>query len=175
MGAKTLDSETRTIRRIRPLFYLTPQALVESQALIDVNNLDDAIAVLNGSLETRERIFDGGFDGPSYRAHDLAQIYDRLGLAAALKGDYQKAIDYYEIVAAQGKNIPEALESVALYSLAELYRRSGRYERSLSTIERGIAINYDGSLPTLTRDLWTGDWSALKEQVLDQGGTALVN
>lgn len=175
VGAKTLDTETRTIRRIRPLFYLTPQALVESQALIDVTNLDDAIAVLNDSLETRERIFDGGFDGPSYRAHDLAQIYDRLGLAAALKGDYQKAIDYYEIVAAQGNNIPEALESVALYSLAELYRRSGRYERSLSTIERGIAINYDGSLPTLTRDLWTGDWSALKEQVLDQGGKALVN
>ncbi|MCH2354844.1 MAG: tetratricopeptide repeat protein, partial [Pseudomonadales bacterium] len=162
-------------RRIRPLFYLTPQALAESQILMDAKKLDAAIDVLNGSLETRERIYDGGFDGPAYRPHDLAQIYDRLGQAAALKGDNLQAIDYFEIVAAQGSDIPEALESVALYSLAELYRQSGRYERALSAIERGLAIEYDGSLPTPTRALWTGDWSVLKAQVLDQGGKALVN
>ena len=94
---------------------------------------------------------------------------------AALKGDKIQAINYFEIVAAQGNNIPEALESVALYSLAELYRQSARYERALSAIESGLAINYDGSLPTPARDSWTGDWSALKAQVLDQGGKALVN
>ena len=175
VDARTLDTETTTMRRIRPLFYLTPQALAESQILMDANKLDEAIDVLNGSLETRERIYDGGFDGPAYRPHDLAQIYDRLGQAAALKGDNLQAIDYFEIVAAQGGNIPEALESVALYSLAELYRQSGRYERALSAIERGLAIEYDGSLPTPTRALWTGDWSVLKAQVLDQGGKALVN
>ena len=174
-NAKTLDTETRAIRRIRPLFYLTPQVLADSQILIDANNLDEAIELLNGSLETRERIYDGGFDGPGYRSHDLAQIYDRLGQAAARMGDNRQAIDYFEIVAAQGNNVPEALESVALYSLAELYRRSGRYERALSTIERGLAINYDGSLPTPARDVWTGDWSVLKSQVLEQGGKALVN
>ena len=173
--AETLDTATTTIRRIRPLFYLTPQALAKSQTLIDINELDEAIAVLNGSLETRERIYDGGFDGPGYRPHDLAQIYDRLGQVAALKGDKIQAINYFEIVAAQGNNIPEALESVALYSLAELYRQSARYERALSAIESGLAINYDGSLPTPARDSWTGDWSALKAQVLDQGGKALVN
>ena len=173
--AETLDTATTPTRRIRPLFYLTPQALAKSQTLIDVNELDEAIAVLNGSLETRERIYDGGFDGPGYRPHDLAQIYDRLGQVAALKGDKIQAINYFEIVAAQGNNIPEALESVALYSLAELYRQSARYERALSAIESGLAINYDGSLPTPARDSWTGDWSALKAQVLDQGGKALVN
>ena len=173
--AETLDTATTTIRRIRPLFYLTPQALAKSQTLIDINELDEAIAVLNGSLETRERIYDGGFDGPGYRPHDLAQIYDRLGQVAALKGDKIQAINYFEIVAAQGNNIPEALESVALYSLAELYRQSARYERALSAIESGLAINYDGSLPTPARDSWTGDWSALKAQVLDQGGKALVD
>ena len=173
--AETFDTETTTIRRIRPLFYLTPQALAKSQTLIDTNELEEAIAVLNGSLDTRERIYDGGFDGPGYRPHDLAQIYDRLGQVAALKGDNIQAINYFEIVAAQSNNIPEALESVALYSLAELYRQSARYERSLSAIERGLAINYDGSLPTPTRDSWTGDWSALKARVLDQSGNALVN
>ena len=173
--AETLDTAPTTIRRIRPLFYLTPQALAKSQTLIDINELDEAIAVLNGSLETRERIYDGGFDGPGYRPHDLAQIYDRLGQVAALKGDKIQAINYFEIVAAQGNNIPEALESVALYTLAELYRQSARYERALSAIESGLAINYDGSLPTPARDSWTGDWSALKAQVLDQGGKALVD
>ena len=90
-------------------------------------------------------------------------------------GENQEAIDYFEVVAAQGDNIPAALESVALYSLAELYRRSGRYERALSAIERGLTIDYDGSLPTPARDLWMGDWSILKAQVLEQGGKALIN
>ncbi len=174
-NAKAFDTETKAIRRIRPLFYLTPQVLSESQILIDADKLDEAMKLLNASLETRERIYDGGFDGPGYRSHDLAQIYDRLGQAAARMGDDRQAIDYFEVVAAQGSNIPEALESVALYSLAELYRRSGRYERALSTIERGRTIDYDGSLPTPTRDVWAGDWGTLKSRVLEQGGKALVN
>ena len=173
--AETVNTETKPLRRIRPLFYLTPQALAESQILIDENMLDEAIDVLNNALEIREKIYDGGFDGPSYRSHDLAQIHDRLGRAAAIKGDDLQAIEHFHVVVAQDENIPEALESVALYSLAELYRRSGRFERALGVIERGRGIDYDGSLPTPSRDSWTGDWSALKERVLNQGGKALLN
>ena len=173
--ATLLDTDTRATRRIRQLFYLTPQVLADSQILIDERKLDEAVELLNESLEIRERIYDGGFDGPSYRSHDRAQIYDRLGQAAARMGENQEAIDYFEVVAAQGDNIPAALESVALYSLAELYRQSGRYERALSAIERGFTIDYDGSLPTPARDLWMGDWSLLKAQVLEQGGKALIN
>ena len=149
--------------------------LADSQILIDENKLDDAIDVLNNALEIREKIYDGVFDGHSYRAHDLAQIHDRLGRAAAIKGDDLQAIEHFHVVVAQDDNVPEALESVALYSLAELYRRSGRFERALGVIERGLGIDYDGSLPTPRRDSWTGDWSALKEQVLNQGGKALLN
>jgi len=78
--------------------------------LIDAKDMQGALSVLNGMLDRSKRL----------NGNEIGQVHNMLGFVYFSMENYEKSIDEYKQVVAQGEDIPEGLETTTLYTLAQL-------------------------------------------------------
>ena len=111
-------------RRVPTMSERTYKKLAEVQEEIDAKNPKAAIQRLNDMLTMK------GLNG-----NELGQIHNMFAYAYFTLENYDKAIHHYEQVVAQGDDVPEGLEVGTIYSLAQLYFITERYQKSLDSME----------------------------------------
>lgn len=129
-GEAEEQAQQRT-RRVPSMSEATFKKLAEAQELIDLepSDLNGALRILNGMLDRSRR----------YNGNEIGQIHNMLGFVHFTKEDYPKAIEHYQIVIRQGKEITEGLETTTLYTLAQLSFVVERYEDALRYMQQWIS------------------------------------
>ncbi len=107
-------------RRIPTMSERTYKKLSEVQLSIDAKNYQGAISILN------DMVNDKGLNG-----NERGQIHNMFAYAYFSMENYDRAIYHYEQVVAQGEDIPEGLEVGTIYSLAQLYFVTDKYQKAL--------------------------------------------
>jgi len=98
--------------------------LTEAQELIEAKQYDKGLAMLR-ELEQEKKL----------SPYEKAQIYNYFAYTYFTLEKYQDAIRAYEKVLAQPE-LPEALVSNSLYTLAQLYFITEEYKKAVATIEK---------------------------------------
>ncbi len=114
-------------RRVPTMTERSYKKLSEAQLELDAKNYNGALAILNEMLTMK------GLNGNEY-----GQVYNMLAYVYFSKEDYEKTIYNYEQVLAQGEDIPEGLEVGTLYSLAQLYFVTDKYQKALDYMRRWL-------------------------------------
>jgi tetratricopeptide (TPR) repeat protein len=107
-------------RRVPTMSERTYKKLSEVQLAMDAKDYQGALKILN------DMINDKGLNG-----NERGQVHNMFAYAYFSLENYDKAIYHYEQVVAQGEDIPEGLEVGTLYSLAQLYFVTDKYQKSL--------------------------------------------
>jgi tetratricopeptide (TPR) repeat protein len=124
-------------RRVPTLSERTFKKLAEAQAAVDAKNFQGAIAILN------QMVAEKGLNG-----NELGQIHNMFAYAYFSMENYDRAIYHYEQIVAQGDEVPEGLEVGTLYSLAQLYFVTEKYQKSLDYMRLWLAkANNPGAEP----------------------------
>lgn len=111
-------------RRIPTMSERTFKQLSEVQEAIDVKEYRRAHELL------REMLGRKGLNG-----NELGQIYNMQAFVYFSEENYNGAIAAYEKVVAQGDQVPEGLEVGTIYSLAQLYFVTEKYQKALDYME----------------------------------------
>lgn len=129
-GAESEEqSRPQRTRRVPSISEATFKKLAEAQEFVDAKDLASAEKVLQGMLDRSRR----------YNANEIGQIHNMLGFVFFSKEDYSQAIDHYRVVAEQGDDIPEGLETSTLYTLAQLSFVVERYQDALRYMETWLS------------------------------------
>jgi tetratricopeptide (TPR) repeat protein len=130
MQAAAAEEEERPqkTRRVPTMSEQTFKKLAEAQEFIDAKDYDGALQVL-GSMLARSKRMNG---------NEIGQVHNMRGFVYFSQENYNKAIEEYEIVVAQGEDIPEGLEITTLYTLAQLSFVAERYQDALDYMETWI-------------------------------------
>jgi len=104
------EEPPRKTRRVPSMSEATFKKLSEAQELIDAKDMQGALSVLNGMLDRSKRL----------NGNEIGQVHNMLGFVYFSMENYEKSIDEYKQVVAQGEDIPEGLETTTLYTLAQL-------------------------------------------------------
>ncbi len=115
-------------RRVPSMSEATFKKLSEAQELVDAKDYNGAVRVLNGMLA----------DGKRLNGNEVGQVNNMLGFVYFSMEDYNRAIQAYRNVIAQGEDIPEGLEVTTLYTLAQLSFVAERYQDALNYMETWI-------------------------------------
>jgi tetratricopeptide (TPR) repeat protein len=107
-------------RRVQPMTERTYRRLAEAQEMLDADQFDQALRHLQGMLNLR-----------GLNPSELGQIHNMLAYTHFQQERYNDAIRHYEEIAALGENVARGLEVQTLYSLAQLYMLTERYQRAL--------------------------------------------
>ncbi len=110
-------------RRVPTMSERTYKKLSEVQLAIDAKDFQGALAILN------DMIADKGLNG-----NEKGQVHNMFAYAYFSLENYDKAIYHYEQVVAQGEDIPEGLEVGTIYSLAQLYFVTDKFQKSLDAM-----------------------------------------
>ena len=102
--------------------------LTEAQELIEAKDYDAGLAALNDLA--RE---------PKLSDYEKAQLYNYFAYTYFTLERYEDAIYSYEIVLSQ-PDLPEALETNSLYTLAQLYFIIENYRKAVDIINRWFAL-----------------------------------
>lgn len=122
-GVQAAEQESQRppkTRRIPTMSERTYKKLSEVQLSIDAKNYQGAISILN------DMVNDKGLNG-----NERGQIHNMFAYAYFSMENYDRAIYHYEQVVAQGEDIPEGLEVGTIYSLAQLYFVTDKYQKAL--------------------------------------------
>jgi tetratricopeptide (TPR) repeat protein len=121
---KKPSQRPKKTRRIPTMSERTFKKLAEVQEAIDLEDYVLAHKLLR-DMEGRK-----GMNG-----NELGQIYNMQAYVYFSQEDYDGAIRSYERVVAQGDKVPEGLEVGTIYSLAQLYFVTERYQKALDSME----------------------------------------
>ncbi len=116
-------------RRVPTMSENTFKKLGEAQAFIDEKDLASAEKVLTDMLARSKRL----------NGNEIGQVRNMLGFIAFTEEDYDEAIRQYEMVIAQGEDIPEGLETTTLYTLAQLSFVAERFQDALDYMETWLS------------------------------------
>jgi tetratricopeptide (TPR) repeat protein len=126
--AEEAASEQKT-RRVPSMSEATYKKLAEAQELLDAKDYNGARAILQGMLDRDSR----------YNGNEIGQIHNMLGFMYFSQERYEDALREYKIVAAQGDEIPEGLETTTLYTIAQLSFVAEQYQDALKYMQMWIA------------------------------------
>jgi tetratricopeptide (TPR) repeat protein len=107
-------------RRVQPMTERTYRRLADAQEMLDAEDFQGALRQLNSALNMR-----------GLNPSELGQIHNMLAFTHFQLENYDDAIRHYEEIAALGENVTRGLEIQTLYSLAQLYMLTERYDRAL--------------------------------------------
>ena len=128
-GAEKAPSQKPTkTRRVPTMSEQTFKKLAEVQEAIDAKEWDQAVQVLKKLRQKK-----------SLNPNEVGQVENMYGYVYFSKGDYPDAINHYLQVVAQGEKIPEGLETTTLYTLAQLYFVTDKYEKALEYMRKWLA------------------------------------
>jgi tetratricopeptide (TPR) repeat protein len=119
------EEPPRKTRRVPSMSEATFKKLAEAQELIDAKDMQGALNVLNEMLERSKRL----------NGNEIGQVHNMLGFVYFSMENYDKALEEYKIVVAQGEDIPEGLEVTTLYTLAQLSFVADNYQDALKYME----------------------------------------
>lgn len=130
-GAQESEAPARKTRKTPAMREKIYKQLSEAQVAAEADNYQGALGIL-GKLEQDK----------SLNSYEKAQMYNFYAFIFYSQDKYRDAIRAYENVLAQ-PDLPEALESGTIYSLAQLYFQAEDYRKSIEYMERwfGVATN----------------------------------
>ncbi len=120
--------EKRKTRKTPSMSEKVYNKLTEAQELIEVNNYDQGLAALTELANE-----------PKLSNYEKAQLYNYFAYTYFTLERYKDAISSYEKVLAQ-PDLPEALETNSLYTLAQLYFIIEDYKKAVDIINRWFAL-----------------------------------
>ena len=115
------EEEERKTRRVPTMTEATYKKLAEAQEFIDAKDTDSALEVLDDMMKRSRR----------YNGNEIGQIYNMYAFVYYLREDVPRAIKAYEMVLAQGEDIPEGLEVSTLDNLSKFHFMEENYDDSL--------------------------------------------
>lgn len=130
-GASAQESEPGQKRKTRKTPSMSEKVykkLTEAQELIEAKDYDAGLAALN-DLAGEPKLSD----------YEKAQLYNYFAYTYFTLERYDDAIYSYEIVLSQ-PDLPEALETNSLYTLAQLYFIIENYRKAVDIINRWFAL-----------------------------------
>ena len=130
-GAAAQESgsgEKRKTRKTPSMSEKVYNKLTEAQELIEAKNYDAGLAALS-DLATEPKLSD----------YEKAQLYNYFAYTYFTLERYDDAIDSYEIVLQQ-PDLPEALETNSLYTLAQLYFIIENYRKAVDVINKWFTL-----------------------------------
>ena len=120
------ESDERKTRKTPAMREQTYKKLSESREFAEAEQYDEALAVLNRMMER------GGLN-----SYEAAQAYNFYGYIYFSQERFQDAIQAYQNVLAQ-ENLPLAMETATIYSLAQLYFAIENYDQAIAMINRWL-------------------------------------
>ncbi|AEP30899.1 tetratricopeptide repeat protein [Brumicola nitratireducens] len=126
------ERKTRRVPALRSRVY---EQLSRAQTAGDAGNVAEAIAILD---EVRDK--DSSMNG-----YEKSMMYNFYGFIYYNNEDLEKSIESFELAAAQDP-IPEKFEQTTLFTLAQLYMATGKFEKSIEKLEQWEALN-NGVIP----------------------------
>jgi len=126
------ERKTRRVPALRSRVY---EQLSRAQTAGDAGNVAEAIAILD---EVRDK--DNSMNG-----YEKSMMYNFYGFIYYNNEDLEKSIESFEQAAAQDP-IPEKFEQTTLFTLAQLYMATGKFEKSIEKLEQWEALN-NGVIP----------------------------
>ena len=125
---KSGERKTRKTPAMREQTY---KRLSESREFAEAEQYGEALKVLNRMIER------GGLN-----SYEAAQAYNFYGYIYFSQDKYQDAIRAYQNVLAQ-ENLPIAMETATIYSLAQLYFAIEDYGQAIAMINRWLERTED--------------------------------
>ncbi len=126
------ERKTRRVPALRSRVY---EQLSRAQTAGDAGNVAEAIAILD---EVRDK--DNSMNG-----YEKSMMYNFYGFIYYNNEELEKSIESFEQAAAQNP-IPEKFEQTTLFTLAQLYMATGKFEKSIEKLEQWEALN-NGVIP----------------------------
>ena len=120
--------EERKTRKTPSMSEKVYKKLTEAQELIEAKNYDAGLAALADLAQE-----------PKLSNYEKAQLYNYFAYTYFTLERYDDAISSYEKVLAQ-PDLPEALETNSLYTLAQLYFIIENYRKAVDIINRWFAL-----------------------------------
>ena len=124
--------KTRRVPTLRSNVY---EQLARAQQAGDAGNTAEAIAILD-KVQTKMH---------SMNSYEKAMMYNFYGFIHYNAGDFDKAIEQFELVVQQ-QGIPESFEQSTLFSLSQLTLMRGQFDKSVMYLERWESIHH-GEIP----------------------------
>ena len=119
------EEKPQKTRRVPTMSEQTFKRLAEAQEFIDAKDYQGALGVLDQMIDRSRRL----------NGNEIGQVHNMRGFVYFTLEDYDRAIQEYETVVAQGEDIPEGLETTTLYTLAQLSFVTERYQDALDYME----------------------------------------
>ncbi|MGI9264452.1 MAG: tetratricopeptide repeat protein [Gammaproteobacteria bacterium] len=120
------ESDERKTRKTPAMREQTYKKLSESREFAEAEQYGEAMDVLNRMMER------GGLN-----SYEAAQAYNFYGYIYFSQERFQDAIQAYQNVLAQ-ENLPLAMETATIYSLAQLYFAIENYDQAIVMINRWL-------------------------------------
>ncbi len=122
------SGDKRKTRKTPSMSEKVYKKLTEAQELIEAKNYDAGLAALNDLAQE-----------PKLSDYEKAQLYNYFAYTYFTLERYEDAIYSYEIVLSQ-PDLPEALETNSLYTLAQLYFIIENYRKAVDVINRWFTL-----------------------------------
>ena len=122
------SGEKRKTRKTPSMSEKVYKKLTEAQELIEAKDYDAGLAALNDLAKE-----------PKLSDYEKAQLYNYFAYTYFTLERYEDAIYSYEVVLSQ-PDLPEALETNSLYTLAQLYFIIENYRKAVDIINRWFAL-----------------------------------
>ena len=126
--SKNKSGEKHKTKKTPSMSEKVYKKLTEAQELIEAKEYEQGLAVLQ-AMEKQAKL----------THYEKAQLYNYFAYTYFTLERYEDAIRSYEKVLAQPE-LPEALETSSLYTLAQLYFIIEDYEKAVSVIDRWFAV-----------------------------------
>lgn len=129
---KPSERKTRRVPALRSRVY---EQLSRAQTAGDAGNVNEAIEILD---EVRDK-------SSSLNGYEKSMMYNFYGFIYYNNEELEKSIESFEQAVMQD-SIPEKFEQTTLFTLAQLYMATGKFEKSIEKLEQWEALN-DGVIP----------------------------
>lgn len=134
-ASQTIEPGERKTRRVPALRSRVYDQLSRAQTAGDAGNIAQAIEILD---EVQDK--DGSMNG-----YEKSMMHNFYGFIYYNSEQLEKSIESFELAAAQDP-IPEKFEQTTLFTLAQLYMATGKFEKSIEKLEQWEALN-NGVIP----------------------------
>ena len=121
--AQQEDEGRRNTKKTPALREKVYEVLIEAQELGEAGNVDQALRTLD-KLKSKDDL----------NSYEKANMYNFYAFLYYQKEDYRSAIGAYEQVRAQ-PDLPEAMQTQAIYSLGQLYFTVENYPKAIELLE----------------------------------------
>ncbi len=127
------DLETQAEASMRDAVY---KELAKAQEMAEADQYAAAIAVLEKLRSDQE-----------LNSYELAQLWNLYAYIYYSQDNYPKAIEAYEKLLGQA-DIPEALRTTTVYTLAQLYFTTEKWQKAIDKLNQWIALGHQPTTQT---------------------------